>query len=230
MKAGAILIGITGTMLVFAASAFAQADREDVMWARVAPSITLDGFLNEPAWAQAESVVIRFGVDNGVPGSGWKYEGGNIPNDPTLATLKLLTVADSLYLGAVVRDASIGGSRDFNRFDGFLMALKDHLAPDSPKPPAEYFYAWWYAEGTDPQPAGQSPAFIGRWAEWPPGTPRTPEQIAELERRDPGARALEFRCGPGHELHGRDEVRLVVHGLRRDAARRRHHRVEHLDL
>jgi hypothetical protein len=70
---------------------------------------------------------------------------------------------------------------DFKRFDAFLMAIKDRNDVSAAKPPAEYFYAWWYAESTDPQPAGQQPAFIGRWAEWPPGTPRTPEQIANWD-------------------------------------------------
>jgi hypothetical protein len=63
------------------------------------------------------------------------------------------------------------------------MSLKDHLSADAPKPPSEYFYAWWYPESTDPQPPGQSPAFIGRWATWPPGSPRTPEQIANWDAR-----------------------------------------------
>jgi hypothetical protein len=77
-----------------------------------------------------------------------------------------------------MRDQSIGGSKDWERWDALLMSLKDHADVGAPKPPAEYFYAWWYEGTTDPQPPGQLPTFIGRWATWPPGTPRTPEQIA----------------------------------------------------
>lgn len=159
--------------------AFAQLTRPDAIWAkRTQKPIVLDGVLSESAWAVAESVVVEMATDAGIPGSGWKYEGGILPVDPTYATLKFLVRGNQLYLGATVHDQSVGGSIDFNRFDGFLMAVKDHLSTSAPKPVSEYFYSWWYPESTDPQPPGQSPGFVGRWAEWPPGTPRTPEQIA----------------------------------------------------
>jgi hypothetical protein len=159
----------------------AQTVREDMIWARTSPApITLDGVLDEAAWSAAESFDIRFGHDSGIPGSGWKIESGAFfPNDSTHATLKFLVHDNQLYLGAVVNDASVGGSKDFNRFDGLLMALKDRAnGTVGSKPPSEYFYAWWYPESVDPQPAGQSPTFIGRWSEFPPGSPRTPDQIA----------------------------------------------------
>lgn len=160
----------------------AQAPRKDAIWARRSTSpITLDGVLGEAAWSMAESVVVRMAQDAGIPGSGYKYEAGVLPSDPTHATLKFLVVGNELYLGAIVRDQSIGGSLDFNRFDGLLMALKDHADAAAPKPPSEYFYAWWYPENADPQPTGQSPAFIGRWADWPPGSARTPQQIANWD-------------------------------------------------
>jgi hypothetical protein len=162
--------------------AFGQAPREDVIWARRSLNpITLDGVLNEAAWAQAESKTINWAQDAGRPGSGWKIEVGGAPSDPTRATLKFLVFGNQLYLGAVVPDASIGGSATFNRLDGFLMAVKDHADPNAPKPPAEYFYAWWYPTQTDPQPPGQPPAFIGRWATWPPGTPRDSTQVANWD-------------------------------------------------
>lgn len=165
-------------------TARAQEPREDYIWARTSANpIALDGLLNEGAWAVAESIRIQYAQDAGIPGSGWKSEGGVAPVDPTNATLKFLVHNNQFYLGAKVRDQSIGGSRDFNRFDGFLMAVKDHLDPGAPKPPSEYFYAWWYPTQTDPQPPGQSPAFIGRWATWPPGSLRTPEQIIAWDAR-----------------------------------------------
>jgi hypothetical protein len=154
--------------------------RPDAIWARStngAP-ITLDGHLDEPAWANAESTFVYFGTDAGVPGSGWKYEAGRVPIDSAYAVLKFLTVGNKLYLGARVRDKSIGGSIDFNRFDGLLMAIKDHASPDAPKPVAEYFYSWWIPEyaGTIP-PVDTIPNFRGRWAQIDQTIPRTQQMI-----------------------------------------------------
>jgi hypothetical protein len=155
-------------------------DRQDVIWARRSLNpITLDGVLNEAAWAKAESVTIRYGVDAGLPGSGYKIEGGlTTPTDSTFAKLKFLSFGNQIYMAATVRDSSVGGSATFNRFDGFLMSVKDHAADGFPKGPAEYLYSWWYPLDPDPQPPGQVPSFKGRWANEPPGSPRTPEQIA----------------------------------------------------
>ena len=167
-----------GLLLVLAAPALAQ-NRPDAIWARStngAP-ITLDGILSEPAWALAESTTIRFGPDNGVPGSGYKFEGGGLPNDSTRAVIKFLTVGNQLYMAASVRDRSIGGAELFNRFDGLLMDLKNHSDPSSPKPPNEYLYSWWYPAQTGTPPPGQQPSFKGVWAEEPVGSPRTPAQI-----------------------------------------------------
>jgi len=173
---------LAGLAMFVAFPAAAQTPRKDVIWARVASGpITLNGVLNEPSWAQAESTTVRMQQENGIPGSGWKFEQGIAPSDPTFATLKFLTVGNQLYLGAVVRDKSIGGSEAFNRFDGFLMGVKDHLDANFPKPVAEYLYSWWFPGSIDPQPVDQAPAFKGRWAEDPPGTPRTPEQIANWD-------------------------------------------------
>ena len=109
----------------------AQAPREDVIWARTSTeTITLDGVLDEASWAAADSVIIEYGVNAGLPGSGWKIESGNLTAvDPLYATIKFLVVGNQLYMAAVVEDASIGGSKNFNRFDGFLMAIKNHADP-----------------------------------------------------------------------------------------------------
>jgi hypothetical protein len=181
MKKGPAKVLIVGIMVMGLIPALAQGvlPREDVIWARraLAP-ITLDGVLNEAAWAQAESTIVQYAQDAGIPGSGWKVEsGGFTPIDPTYATLKFLIYENQLYLGARVQDAYVGGSEEFNRFDGFLMAIKDHLDTYAPKPPAEYLYSWWYRDDPDPQPPGQLPSFKGRWAEEPIGSPRTPEQV-----------------------------------------------------
>jgi hypothetical protein len=167
---------------VSAQTVVAQPARKDVIWARVASGpITLDGVLNEPSWALAESMSVRYGVENGIPGSGWKIEQGGSPTDKTRATLKFLVSGNQLYMAAIVPDSSVGGSKNFNRHDGLLMAIKDHSDPNAPKPPAEYFYAWWYPNSNDPQPPGESPTFIGKWANAPPGSPRTAEQIANWD-------------------------------------------------
>lgn len=170
-------------VLSFAATTTqAQAPREDVIWARTSTeTITLDGVLDEPGWATADSVVIEYGVNAGLPGSGWKIESGNLTAvDPLHATIKFLVVGNELYMASIIEDASIGGSKNFNRFDGLLMAIKNHADPGFPKPPAEYFYVWWYPETEDPQPTGQDPTFAGFWSEGP-GVPRTPEQIANWD-------------------------------------------------
>jgi hypothetical protein len=182
MNRGTTTILTIASLLFAGLPASGQAPREDVIWARVASGpITLDGVLDEPSWANAESKSIYFREDNGIPGSGFKFEGGKVPIDSTRATLKFLVYGNQLFMGAVVPDQSIGGSTIFNRFDGLLMSLKNHSNPlDAPKPPAEYFYAWWQPDTTihDPQPTGQVPQFMGHWAELPWGSPRTPEQIA----------------------------------------------------
>jgi hypothetical protein len=116
------------------------------------------------------------------PGGGWKPEGGFLPTDPTHATVKFLTVGNTLWMSAVMPDKSIGGSISFNRFDGLLMSIKDHLSANHPAPPTEIFYVWWNTDpaATDPQPPGQQPVFAGGgpFASQPSYAPRTPAQIA----------------------------------------------------
>lgn len=173
------MILILGLALLAVAPAAGQAVRTDAIWARTATAApTLDGILDEADWAQAETWVIEYAQDAGIPGSGYKSESGWAPVDPTLVTLKFLVFGNQLYMGAEVEDESVGGSNQFNRFDGLLMGMKDHTADYTPSPVAEYLYSWWYENEIDPQPTGQLPYFIGSWAELPHGSPRTPEQIA----------------------------------------------------
>lgn len=177
MKRTILTLALLGC-LAAAGAAFGQADREDAIWARraLAP-ITLDGVLNEADWAQAETHIIQYGVDAGIPGSGWKTESGWQPSDPTYAEIKFLVYENQLYMAAIVQDQSIGGSIEFNRFDGLLMGMKDHSVEGYPKPQSEYMYTWWHDELAEPQPEGTLPGFIGVWAELPHGAERTPEQI-----------------------------------------------------
>ncbi|MCG3154551.1 MAG: hypothetical protein DKINENOH_01145 [bacterium] len=164
-----------GFLLAFAFAAFGQTARTDVIWARrvVEGSITLDGKLDEPAWNNAESVLIKYGQNAGDPGSGWRNEGGAVPTDPLDATLKFLVVGNQLYLGLAVKDSSVGGGL-FNRFDGVLMNLRRKESPDRPAPPFEYFYGWVTEPWADPATGniGALPSFFGA-----AGGPRTPENL-----------------------------------------------------
>ena len=166
--AGACIV-VSGLVVLWATVSEAV-NRPDIIWARRTTSpITLNGVLNEPAWAQAESKFVEYGVENGVPGSGWKLEASgpniNFPTDRTRATFKFLVNGNQLYMGATVPDSSIGGSDLFNRIDGLLMAIKNHADPGHPKPPSEYFYSWWNPEHPGVQPPGQLPNFRGMWGQ-----------------------------------------------------------------
>jgi len=208
---------VVATLAVAVAPASGQSSRPDAIWARHTSSLTLDGVLNEAAWAAAESMIVRYPRNAGIPGSGWKEEGGVLAQDSTYAVLKFLTVRDQLYLGARFRDRSIGGSEDFNRFDGILMAIKDHSVAAAPKPPAEYFYSWWYPTLTDPQPPDQLPAFAGKWATWPPGTPRTQEQINAWDARTVvnGRSNTDAVADQGYTIEMRFDLAVMGYQIRR---------------
>jgi hypothetical protein len=169
-----------------AAPSMAQPPREDVIWARTTAgaALTLDGVLNEPAWANAETKLIKYRYDSGRPGSGWKDETPISLKDSTYATLKFLVVGNQLWLGAVMRDSSIGGGGTFNEFDGFLMGMKDHSQTSRPAPQAEYLYAWWSQVLVGTPPTDMEPVFAGRWATPPWGCcARTQEQIDAWDAR-----------------------------------------------
>jgi hypothetical protein len=187
MKARVFAALLLGLMLAGVATTHAQAPRVgvDVIWARSTDGapITLDGVLDEPAWAVAESVVIRYAQNTGIPGSGWKPEGGINPKDPSYVTVKFLAdttpeTGNQLYMAAVVRDSSVGGSALFNLFDGFLMMIMDHSNANRPTPLREYFYSWWHPQLADPLAPGLSPGFRGYWSPNDDNVPRTEEQIA----------------------------------------------------
>jgi Secretion system C-terminal sorting domain len=135
--------------------------RTDAIWARTTTSaITLDGKLNEAAWAAAESLTVRFNADNGMPGSGKVQENGIVPTDPTNATVKFLVKGDSLYVGVVAWDKSVGGGL-FNRFDGLLMNIRRREQTNRPTNAFEYFYAWWTEADTTLDEVGKLPGFFG---------------------------------------------------------------------
>src|SRR5437016_2606193 len=172
---------VLAALLGAAGSAAAQGQRLDAIWARstAGQHITLDGVLDEPAWASANQVIIKYGVDSGIPGSGWKEEGGKLAKDSTYAVVKFLVDGNQLYMAATVLDQSVGGSKDFNRFDGFLMSIKDHSVTARPAPPTEFMYSWWYpvdstiATNPDLAPCFRSGNTVGRFAQDTCSHPRT---------------------------------------------------------
>lgn len=117
--------------LLLAGTAFAQPNRvgEDLIWARDIGSatITVDGTLSEPVWAQAEKYRILWNGDHPLPGGGQQFEdnpsGLVDPVDPTDATVYVLRKGNELYLAFEVDDASIGGQRGFFAGDGVMMTL-----------------------------------------------------------------------------------------------------------
>ncbi|MDE3058063.1 MAG: T9SS type A sorting domain-containing protein [Bacteroidota bacterium] len=143
--------------------------RTDAIWARVASGpITLDGKLNEPDWAKADSIVVMYGKDPGMPGSGYNTDGWPIaPTDPIHATMKFLVSGDSLYVGVVCNDSSIGGG-DWPgpaKWDGMLGAILDKSSANRPMPRKEIFYGWvatTWADSTLNQP-GKLPGYFGAY-------------------------------------------------------------------
>jgi len=164
MKKTVLLVGLVS--MLAASFAYAQIARTDAIWARAAIEfpIVLDGKLDEAPWAMAESVELKYPTSptDIPPGSGFFNEGGAIASDPTQATLKFLVQGNWLYLGAVVKDSSVGGGL-FNQFDGFLMNIRNHADANFPKPPFEYFYGWVTEPWADPNTGaiGASPGFFG---------------------------------------------------------------------
>ncbi len=158
--------------------------RTDAIWAPTTPAaITLDGALNEAPWALAPAIQITYGQRAGDPGSGYKNEGGlETPTNPTQATVRFLVSGGQLYMGAVVQDNSIGGSRDFNRKDGFLMSIMNGIVPTNGGSGfSEYFYSWWYATLPAGEPIPDVPGFIGRYGNFDNPLMRTPEQIEKWD-------------------------------------------------
>ena len=145
--------------------------RTDALWARTVPAgtITINGVLDEAAWAVAESVVVRYHPTNSdlIPGSGWKPERSGstwngIVTDPTNVTVKFLVQGNELILGVFARDSSVGGGL-FNEADAILMNIRDHSSGNTPAPPYEYGYGWITESWGDPAAGnpGASPIYFG---------------------------------------------------------------------
>ena len=125
-----LLLSLILAVVVTASAQFSP--RKDYIWARdisvsANPTITIDGVLDEPVWAQAESLAIMYGQTNGTPGDGWKLmNGAGIPTDPANAVVKFLCNKNMnmLYVAVIAKDSSVGGA-GWEKSDGILCGLYD---------------------------------------------------------------------------------------------------------
>lgn len=156
---------------------------QDIIWARDVngAEITLDGVLDEAVWQRAETIELRWDGDHPMPGSGQRVEGEPVlgePLDPNDGTIYLLRDGNTLWLGADVRDNSVGGATGLWNMDGFIINILDRVRVNrdgglfGTQPPRfnangrnEFFVSWWnladttdgtttYADGTE-LPAGR---------------------------------------------------------------------------
>ena len=174
-----------------------QAPRQDYIWARNATgrgTITLDGMLNEPAWALAESMIIRLPFDTGIPGSGWKVEAGADAIDSTYATVKLLVQGQPALHGR--RGPGQVGRRltrlqPLRRLPHGDQGPRERQRPEAARPSTST--PGGIPTLTDPQPPGQSPGVrrpLGHLASGHPAHPRADRRLGRGHGR---ARAIEQR-------------------------------------
>ncbi|MDX1429457.1 MAG: hypothetical protein R3282_04170, partial [Rhodothermales bacterium] len=105
---------------------------EDVIWARdvAGATMTLDGNLTEPEWMSAETIDLVWNGAHAFPGSGQRVEGNPVPldpPDPNNGTIYLLRDGNTLWLGAMVQDKSVGGNSGFFVSDGLIMNFLDRV-------------------------------------------------------------------------------------------------------
>ena len=166
MKKVTILLGLSLLILASVTEAQPVRNGQDVVWARdvEGAEMTLDGSLDEAAWQMAETISLQWGAPNVLPGSGQRLEGEPVlaePSDGNDGTLYLLRNGNTLWMGLMVNDKSIGGGRGLNAgnwfFDGFIMAMTDRTRRDLinfegtnnfSTRPAEFVYAWWHPADT----------------------------------------------------------------------------------
>lgn len=169
--------------LLVASPAFAQLDRTagdaaDVVWARDIGSatITLDGTLNEPEWAQAESITLQWDDVLGFPGSGQQFQTNpnelDAPPDPINATVSFLRKGNDLYIAVNAMDKSVGGNGLFAS-DGVHMTLINkndrptdfsEIDDNFASTREELFYSWWgRGRDMDTTAAGNQIPGISPW-------------------------------------------------------------------
>lgn len=133
MKATVTALCLAALLVGLASTTSAQPVRNnvDAIWARdvAGAEMTLDGALDEAVWEQAESFPLVWDDDfRPLPGSGQRIEGEwtpASPPDPNNGTIHLLRDGNTLWLGAEIQDASIGGQSGFFNSDGLIMNILD---------------------------------------------------------------------------------------------------------
>ncbi|MCI0531765.1 MAG: hypothetical protein L0Y74_07460, partial [candidate division Zixibacteria bacterium] len=161
-----VLFGMLSIAMLMLIATTVMAQRQDVIWARnvAGATITMDGVLNEPAWAAAEELQIIYGQPGPLPTSAWRPEfQPEAIFDPTNATIKFLVEGNYLWVGFEIPDSSVGGIADWARWDGILMNIRDRASAARPTPATEYFYTWWYVNIPGQIVPGATPRFIGRF-------------------------------------------------------------------
>lgn len=179
-------LGLFFLLLMSSSLLFAQyPEREDAVWARLldGEKITMDGVLDEASWAKADSLLIWYGYNTGLPQSGYvgEFQPASI-KDSLKATVKFLADPPYLWIGFSIPDSSIGGTADWARWDGILMSIKDHSSSIRPTLANEYFLSWWYVNNADKLQPGVGPRFIGSFGNFD-DTTRTDDQRAAWDAR-----------------------------------------------
>ena len=163
------LLVIVACLSLLSASLIAQfSPRKDYVWARdvAGATMTLDGKMSESVWTKADSIVIKYGQNDGTPGGGWKIMNGSADvNDGQNVVVKFLTdkAHNTLYIGVVAKDSSVGGS-GWENSDGILAGIYDrtHLATNLTTLHRDIFPVWGFdsassAVGGSPQIGGALP-------------------------------------------------------------------------
>ena len=160
MKKQVTVAAVLCLLLAWPATAQPVRNGTDVIWARdvSGAAMTLDGLMNEAAWAQAERLQL---VWNGSqPGLGQMTEGSPTlaePSDPNNGTVYLLRDGNTLWMGVMVADKSVGGATGLWGMDGLIMNILDRARFIAERKDAEgnfttnffqgnrteFFYSWW---------------------------------------------------------------------------------------
>ncbi len=196
MRARVTTMSLAFICLLLGATITAQAqdvrNGVDLIWARDVDGaeMTLDGELNEPVWQQAETIDLVWNGDHPIPGSGQRTEGNPAlaePSDPNDGTIYLLRDGNTIWLGADVRDQSIGGATGLWGMDGLIMNILDRARfieerTDEAGIPTtnffqgnrtEFFISWWNgADTTDASTTYDNGELVGSGQPLPGVGPR----------------------------------------------------------
>ena len=170
MKTTFALLLLAAATFPLAAPSHAQPPRTDVIWARASTpgAITLDGVLNEAAWAPGRVQDRPLRRRQRHPGQ--RLEGrGRAPAegpDQRHAQVPASSATSSTWAPAC-RTARSAARSDFNRFDGLLMSTQGPRRDVAPRRRRPSTSTPGGTPTRGPRSAagpGKQPTFIGRWA------------------------------------------------------------------